>query len=59
MEDIVLIMIIPGVIGGIVWYLLRAKKKGEKCIGCPCAKQCLNKHKACNNKERNDKTNVN
>lgn len=59
MEDIFLIAIIVGVIGGIVWYLLRAKKKGEKCIGCPYCKQCSGKHKACNNKERNDKTNVN
>ena len=26
--------------GGILWYLLRARKKGQSCIGCPYCKQC-------------------
>ncbi|MBE6552389.1 MAG: FeoB-associated Cys-rich membrane protein [Ruminococcaceae bacterium] len=40
MENIILI-IIPLVIAGlIIRYLYKAKKRGEKCIGCPYCKQC-------------------
>ena len=28
------------VIGGILFYLYRAKKRGEVCIGCPYGRQC-------------------
>lgn len=40
MENIIIILILLAIVGGIVWYLYRAKKRGEKCIGCPYAKQC-------------------
>jgi len=39
MENIIIIVILLGIIGSIVWYLYRAKKQGETCIGCPCSKQ--------------------
>lgn len=29
--------------GGIVFYLWRAKRRGEHCIGCPHAKSCHGK----------------
>ncbi len=38
--DFVVLIILAGIIGGIVYYLYRAKKRGETCIGCPYAKQC-------------------
>ena len=28
------------VVGGAVLYIVLAKKRGEKCVGCPYAKQC-------------------
>lgn len=28
------------IIGGAVFYLVRAKKRGQKCVGCPYSKQC-------------------
>ena len=40
MENIIIIVILLGIIGGIVWYLRKAKKRGETCIGCPYSKQC-------------------
>ena len=40
MEDIIIIAIVVCIIGGVVWYLRRAKKRGDTCIGCPYAKQC-------------------
>ena len=33
-------LILLCIVGGIVFYLYRAKKRGEVCIGCPYAKQC-------------------
>ncbi|MBR5478698.1 MAG: FeoB-associated Cys-rich membrane protein [Clostridia bacterium] len=46
MINIAIILILFAIVGGIVFYLLRAKKKGESCIGCPYAKEC--KRKSCN-----------
>ena len=38
--DFIVLLILAAIIGGIVYYLYRAKKRGESCIGCPYAKQC-------------------
>ena len=38
--DYIIIAIVLCFIAGIVFYLYKAKKRGEKCIGCPYAKQC-------------------
>lgn len=43
MIDILIAIVILVIIGSIVWYLIRAKKRGDKCIGCPYGKQCVNK----------------
>lgn len=40
MVDLMLIVVIAAIIGGMILYLFRAKKRGETCIGCPYAKQC-------------------
>ena len=40
MEDIIIIAILLAIVGGIGWYLYRAKKRGQKCIGCPYSKEC-------------------
>ena len=33
--DWIVILVIAGIVGLAGWYVLRAKKKGRKCIGCP------------------------
>ena len=43
MENVIVILIILCVIGAIVRYLYRAKKRGEVCIGCPYGRQCTGK----------------
>ena len=43
MENIVIILILALIVAGIGFYLIRVKKRGEKCIGCPYAKQCEGK----------------
>lgn len=35
MENIILIAVLVAIIGLAVFYVIRAKKKGKKCIGCP------------------------
>lgn len=50
--EIFAIVIIILCVGGALIYIIKAKKSGQKCIGCPYAKQCSkNKNKCdCNNK---------
>ncbi len=48
MLNIVIILILTFIVIGAVWYLINAKKKGNKCIGCPgkcteCQENCQNK----------------
>ena len=45
MENIIIVLILVAITTGIIFYLFRAKRKGEKCIGCPYAKQCNSKCK--------------
>ena len=40
MENIIIAIILIAIVVGIVLYLIRAKKRGVKCIGCPYANQC-------------------
>ncbi len=38
--DIIIILGIVLIVGGAVAYIIKAKKGGKKCIGCPYAKSC-------------------
>ena len=41
--EIIAIIAIVLVVGGAVAYLIRAKRRGQKCVGCPYSKECSNK----------------
>jgi len=43
MENFIVVLILLAIAAGIIWYLIRAKKRGETCIGCPYSKQCASK----------------
>ncbi len=47
MKNAIVILIIVAIATAIIYYLYRQKKKGNKCIGCPYAKECGGN---CNNK---------
>lgn len=47
MENFVITVILIVLIGTIILYLVREKKKGKKCVCCPYAKQC-DSHGHCN-----------
>lgn len=38
--DYIAIAAIVLIVGAAVFYIFRAKRRGEKCVGCPYAKQC-------------------
>lgn len=40
MENIIVVAILLAIVAGIIIYLVRAKKRGDACIGCPHGKQC-------------------
>ena len=40
MAEILIILVLLAVLGGAGAYVYRAKKAGQKCIGCPHAKAC-------------------
>lgn len=58
--DYIAIAVIALIIGAAVFYIIRAKRRGSKCVGCPYADQC---GKGCGctpprpNKKRNNENN--
>ena len=42
MENFLIVLVLLVISAGILWYLIRAAKRGQTCIGCPHAKQCGN-----------------
>ena len=52
MENIILLALLGLILGGAAGYVYKAKKKGQKCIGCPygssCAKKNANSSCCCN-----------
>ncbi len=42
--NIVIILILIVILGSACLYIVKAKRNGEKCIGCPMSKQCSTKN---------------
>lgn len=40
MADLILIVVLLAIVGAAIFYIYKAKKRGEVCVGCPYAKQC-------------------
>ena len=45
--DYIIIAVVVLILGGVILYLHRAKKKGVKCIGCPDSGTCSGKCSGC------------
>ena len=39
-ENYILIAVIGLIVGGAVGYIVKAKKRGQRCIGCPYSSSC-------------------
>ncbi|MBR5289034.1 MAG: FeoB-associated Cys-rich membrane protein [Clostridia bacterium] len=40
MVDLIVILVLAAVVGGAAAYIIRAKTRGVKCIGCPGGASC-------------------
>lgn len=40
MENLLIILILGAIIGFALGYIMKAKKRGQKCIGCPHGGSC-------------------
>ena len=47
MKDVIIIAVVLAVVAAAAAYVIRAKKKGQKCIGCPYSKECASKGCCC------------
>ena len=50
LENAIIIVAVAAIICGVVFYIYKAKKQGNKCIGCPHSGSCPSKSCGCNNK---------
>lgn len=48
MPEIIALAFIVLIIGGAIFYIAKAKKNGQKCIGCPSGSKCQGKCNSCN-----------
>ena len=49
MKDLILAALLLIIIGSAIIYIIRAKRRGAKCIGCPSATTCTaDSDAACN-----------
>lgn len=44
MSNVIAVIILLVIIGAAVAYIVKAKKKGTKCIGCPASESCAIKN---------------
>ncbi|MBO5895938.1 MAG: hypothetical protein J6Q83_01440 [Clostridia bacterium] len=47
MKDLIIIVIVALIFVLALAYVIRKKKQGVKCIGCPYAKDCAQKSNSC------------
>lgn len=48
MADIIVIAVVVVIAALAVWYIIRAKRSGKKCIGCPDGSSCSGSCGNCN-----------
>jgi len=53
--DYIAIAAIVLVVGAAVFYIVRAKRRGAKCVGCPYANECGSKCSCRHTPEQNEK----
>jgi uncharacterized protein (UPF0333 family) len=47
MENLLLVLVILLIVGSAAAYVIRAKKQGQKCVGCPYSKECASRGCGC------------
>ena len=44
MADVILAVVIGAIVLAAAWYIIKAKRNGAKCIGCPAGSCCSHAH---------------
>lgn len=52
MADIIILAVLLVIIGAAISYIVKQKKKGVRCIGCPSAGTCHKKSCGCMSEKR-------
>lgn len=52
MTDLIIIAVLLAVLGLAAGYVIKAKKRGQKCIGCPHSKECTSCSCGCSGEEK-------
>ena len=47
MVNVIAVVALLAIVGAAAGYVYKAKKSGQKCVGCPYAKQCGSKSYGC------------
>ncbi len=47
MTNLIVIMIVAACVGGAIAYIVKEKKKGTRCIGCPDGGSCSGSCQSC------------
>ena len=47
MTNAIVILVLILIVGAAAAYVIKAKKRGQKCIGCPYAKECTSQMCGC------------
>ncbi len=55
--DVSVSIILIAIITLALIYIIKSKKSGKKCIGCPCSNQCSKK--CCNSHEQKSSSDIN
>lgn len=51
MENVIIIAVVIVIVALAGFYVYKAKKSGNKCIGCPHSKECKSNSCGCSNNE--------
>ena len=54
MENVILVIALVLIVGGAIAYIYKAKMSGQKCVGCPYAKECGKGKCSCSSKDDNE-----
>lgn len=43
LTEIIALVVLLAVVGFACWYIIKEKKRGVKCVGCPYAESCASR----------------
>ena len=47
MTNMIIILVVAAIVALACWYVYKAKKNGQMCVGCPHSKTCGSKNCSC------------